>query len=100
MLLCVSVSNTVGVRELRQQTSAILRRVTAGESLVVTEHGHPVARIVPLRTSVLEQLVTEGRATAVEGDLLNLIEELGLPGEAVGKQLPSTSLEQLREAED
>lgn len=89
----------MGVRELRQQASAVLRRVVAGESIVVTDHGHPVARIVPLRASVLDQLVTEGRATAAEGDLIDFLEELGLPAEPAGVGLPSTALEILRAEE-
>ena len=38
----------VGVRELRQNLSVYLRRVEAGETLEVTEHGHSVARLTPL----------------------------------------------------
>jgi len=38
---------TVGVRELRQDASAVLRRVEKGERLVVTVHGRAVADLVP-----------------------------------------------------
>ncbi|GEA82738.1 type II toxin-antitoxin system Phd/YefM family antitoxin [Cellulomonas uda] len=38
---------TVGVRELRQDASGLLRRVENGEHLVVTVHGRPVAELVP-----------------------------------------------------
>jgi prevent-host-death family protein len=38
---------TVGVRELRQNLSKYLERVKRGESLVVTERGREVARLVP-----------------------------------------------------
>jgi prevent-host-death family protein len=41
------MSDTVGVRELRQNLSRYLDRVKAGEGLVVTEHGRVVARLVP-----------------------------------------------------
>src|SRR5688500_18828583 len=37
----------VGVRELRENLSVYLDRVKAGETLVVTEHGEPVARLAP-----------------------------------------------------
>jgi prevent-host-death family protein len=60
----------VGVRELRQNLSVYLRRVKAGETLEVTEHGRPVARLGPLppaRMSVLERLVAEGRAIPGSG---------------------------------
>ena len=40
--------DTVGVRELRQNLSVYLRRVKAGERLVVTERNVAVAELVPL----------------------------------------------------
>ncbi len=61
----------VGIRELRQNASAVLRRVAAGEAIDVTDRGRPVARIVPVvGESVLDQLIAEGRASAASGDLL------------------------------
>ena len=98
-VLCYHVlpmSNCVGIRELRQQASAILKRVAGGEAIVVTDHGHPVARIVPLRPSPLEQLVIEGRATAAEGNLIDVLDEMGLPAEPTGSILPSDALAELR----
>lgn len=38
---------SVGVRELKSALSEHLRRVSAGESIVVTDRGKPVARLVP-----------------------------------------------------
>lgn len=60
----------VGVRELRQNLSVYLRRVEAGETLEVTEHGRPVGRLGPLpprRMNVLDRLVSEGRAVPGSG---------------------------------
>jgi prevent-host-death family protein len=56
----------VSVTELNQQTAKVLDRVKAGESLEVTEHGRPIARIVPIlaNASVIDRLVGEGRAVA------------------------------------
>jgi prevent-host-death family protein len=89
--------NKVGIRELRQQASAVMKRVVGGEVIEVTDHGHPIARIVPLRPSVLDQMVLEGRATEATGDLLDLMDELGLPqAVSAGRQLPSQALAQLR----
>jgi prevent-host-death family protein len=53
----------VGVRELRQNLSVYLRRVVAGETLEVTEHGRPVARLIPLprEQDPLARLEAEGR---------------------------------------
>ncbi len=38
----------VGVRELRQNASVLLRRVASGESIIVTDRGRPVARLSPI----------------------------------------------------
>ena len=91
-----TMSNKVGIRELRQQTSAILKRVVAGDVVEVTDHGHPIARIVPLRPGPMNQLVLEGRATQAVGDLLDLADELGLPADNCGAVLPSVALVELR----
>ncbi len=56
----------VGVRELRQNLSVYLRRVKAGETLEVTEHGQVVARLaprLPATLSPVQRLIAEGRAT-------------------------------------
>lgn len=39
----------IPLRELRNDTSAVLRRVEDGESLTVTVSGRPVAQLIPLR---------------------------------------------------
>lgn len=55
----------VGVRELRDQLSRHLAEVKEGKTVTVTDHGHPIARIVPVhRPTKLEQLRAEGRVTA------------------------------------
>jgi prevent-host-death family protein len=38
---------TAGVREARQNLSALLDEVKAGREIVITEHGRPVAKLVP-----------------------------------------------------
>lgn len=39
---------TVGLRELRQQASELLRRVEGGEQVLITVAGRPSARLVPV----------------------------------------------------
>jgi prevent-host-death family protein len=52
----------VGIRELRDSLSRHLANVRAGRTITVTDHGHPIARIVPIREqSRFDQLVAEGR---------------------------------------
>jgi len=90
----------VGVRELRQNLSVYLRRVEAGETLEVTEHGHPVARLTPLppqRMSVLDRLIAEGKAYPGKGGNLA---DLGPPLD-IGPGPPlSEVLQQMRDEDD
>lgn len=85
----------VGVRELRQNASAVLRRVSEGETVEVTLRGRPVALIVPLPepTDVLERLVSEGRARPAKGSLLDLPPPVK---PEPGAMLPSEALAELR----
>ena len=55
----------VGARELKSKLSEYLRRVKAGETITVTEHGKPIGQIVPLKPTIEERLlamVTAGQA--------------------------------------
>ncbi|MFG1920142.1 type II toxin-antitoxin system Phd/YefM family antitoxin [Micromonospora sp. NPDC048898] len=56
----------IGVRELTQNTSQVLARVSGGETVEITDRGHPIARLVPVDhdRSVLAKLVVAGRAIA------------------------------------
>jgi prevent-host-death family protein len=59
----VAGEDDVGVRELRQNLSVYLRRIAQGETLRVTEHGHPVALLTPIPNSgdpVLDDLEAQG----------------------------------------
>ena len=54
----------LGVRELRDSLSKQLARVKEGHTVVVTEHGKVIARIVPAGApTVLEQLIADGKVT-------------------------------------
>ena len=54
--------STVGLRELRQDASELVRRVEAGEEITITVSGRPSARLVPARP-------TQWRAWADIADL-------------------------------
>ena len=90
--------SAVGIRELRQHASAVLRRVAGGETIDVTDRGRPVARIVPLQNGSLDQLVAEGRASAPDGDLLESLQTLHLPAQGSGKS-PASALREMRDDE-
>jgi prevent-host-death family protein len=58
------MSSTVGVAELRRNLSRYLRRVAAGERLVVTDRNRPVAELGPPPSAdgdSLDRLIAEGR---------------------------------------
>jgi len=68
----MSHMDRVGVRELRRDASAILRRVAAGEIVEVTDRGRPVAALLRAMPSGLARLEREGLLRRGEGDLLDL----------------------------
>ncbi|GGM24512.1 type II toxin-antitoxin system Phd/YefM family antitoxin [Micromonospora yangpuensis] len=59
----------IGVRELNQNTSQVLARVSGGETVEITDRGRPIARLVPVGDdrSVLAKLVAAGRAAPPTG---------------------------------
>jgi prevent-host-death family protein len=66
-------ANTVGIRELRDHLSRYLERVKAGETLTITEHGMPIARIVGSRLPPrLAEMIARGEATAATRPLSDL----------------------------
>jgi antitoxin (DNA-binding transcriptional repressor) of toxin-antitoxin stability system len=74
------VPEPVTVTELNQQTTAVLRRVKAGESLPITERGQVIAFLTPppptvTGNPVIDRWIAEGRLLpqAVPGTLLDLL---------------------------
>jgi prevent-host-death family protein len=88
---------SVGVRELRQRASELLRLVAGGETIEVTDRGRPVAVLAPVPGgSPLDRLRASGEVTAGEGDFDDLPEPLPLPP---GQEAPSAVLGRLRRDE-
>jgi prevent-host-death family protein len=53
--------STIGIRELRDGLSRFLAEVREGRTITVTDHGRPIARIVPTEgPTTLERLIAEG----------------------------------------
>ncbi|MEX2290268.1 MAG: type II toxin-antitoxin system prevent-host-death family antitoxin [Mycobacteriales bacterium] len=85
---------TVGVRELRQRASELLRQVAQGETIEITDRGRPVALLGPLAAGdELTRLRAAGQVSAAEGDLTDLPEPLELEP---GQETPSQVLAGLR----
>ena len=45
-----------GIRDLKAHLGAYLREVEAGQTVVITKHGKPIGRIVPVTQSTEAQL--------------------------------------------
>jgi len=59
---------TIGIRELRDGLSRHLAEVREGTEITVTDHGKPIAKIVPIgKESGLERLIREGLVTLPTG---------------------------------
>lgn len=43
--------STVGVKELKNRLTQYLRRTKQGEEVIVTERGHPIALIQPIKSA-------------------------------------------------
>jgi prevent-host-death family protein len=87
----------IGVRQLQQNASKVVRRVRRGERLEVTDRGRPVAILAPIHSNdPLNALEASGRLTRAEGDLLDLPLPIRLPP---GTERPSRRLTRLRTEE-
>jgi prevent-host-death family protein len=88
---------SVGVRELRQRASELLRRVERGEVIEITDRGRPVAQLSPLPAgSPLEQLRASGDIEPASEKVEEFPEPISLPEDV---ELPSTVLARLRNDE-
>jgi len=88
--------DSVGVRELRQRASELLRLVERGETIEVTDRGRPVALLTPLPGGgPLERLRATGEIDAATADL----GDLPAPLRSRATELPSQVLARLRHDE-
>lgn len=88
---------TVGVRELRQRASELLRLVARGETVEVTDRGRPVAVLAPIpQAGGLDQLRATGLLEAATARLDGLADPLPISG---GEPTASQVLSALRRDE-
>jgi len=87
----------IGVRELRQRASELLRRVERGETIEVTDRGRRVAILAPApEGNPIERLRALGEIEPAKGDLDDLPDPVDL---APRTPRPSEVLRRLREDE-
>jgi prevent-host-death family protein len=88
---------SVGIRELRQSASTLLRRVEAGETIEITDRGRPIAILAPLpQAGPMERLRSAGEIASARGRVQDLPDPLTLPE---GQEAPSAVLARLRRDE-
>ena len=83
---------TVGSRELKTRLGAWLARVDAGERIIVTERGRPVAELRPWRPArgidaLLDSPALQGRVTRQRGGAFAAGRPVVVQGEAVSQTL-------------
>jgi len=82
----------VGIRALKQNASAVVAEVAAGETVTITDRGRPVARMSAIPKSRLRSLIDEGHARPARGNLIDL------PAPEPGPNL-SSALQEMRDDE-
>jgi prevent-host-death family protein len=88
---------SIGIRELRQRASELLRRVEQGETIEVTDRGRPVAMLAPPpEGSPVDYMRAMGEIESARGTLDDLPEPLVL---SKGTPRPSEVLRRLRSNE-
>jgi prevent-host-death family protein len=71
----------VGVRDLKAHLARYLRRVEAGESLVITLRGRAIGRLIPASSSIDEATVDARIADMIAAGLVEWNGERFQPGE-------------------
>lgn len=65
----------VSVSDAKGQLTELVRRAEAGDEVILTRHGQPAVRLVPVkvvqtrdqRRAIIEEIRAEGRAAALPG---------------------------------
>ena len=90
----------MGLRYLGQNVSRVLARVKKGESLVVTEYGRPVARLVPYAPArTLEDMIESGEVTPPSGDLQEFLKRFAEEPPIISPVPLSHILQEMRDDE-
>jgi prevent-host-death family protein len=85
---------SVGIRELRQRASELIRQVEEGETIEITDRGRPVAILGPLPDpGPADRLRASGDLSPAEASFDDLPDPLPLER---GQERPSSVLERLR----
>lgn len=89
------MASEIGIRALQQHASDAVARAAAGEPLVITDRGRPVARLTALGGSSLEQLLAASLARAPR----RALRDIPAPLPRAAGQTLGELLQQQRESE-
>jgi prevent-host-death family protein len=87
---------TVGIRDLKARLSEYMRQVKNGKTILVTEHGQPVGRILPIEPSLQKRIETLREAGLIAWDGKKLL-PIQPPAINRGERLVSDILVEMRE---
>lgn len=62
----------VDVRELEKNAAAVVADAAAGETVIITDRGRPVAQLAPIPASPLQRLIAAGSARPPRRDIRQL----------------------------
>ncbi|MBX3072255.1 MAG: type II toxin-antitoxin system prevent-host-death family antitoxin [Thermomicrobiales bacterium] len=77
----------VGIRALKQNASEVVARAARGEVIVITDRGRPVAQILPLPKSPLQQMIDAGLVTPATLDVADLPPPVSIPGFSLSEEI-------------
>ncbi|MEK9908641.1 MAG: type II toxin-antitoxin system prevent-host-death family antitoxin [Aquiluna sp.] len=84
------MENMVGIRELKQNASAVVKRAKEGEVITITERGVPVAKLLPIPQDKYLELIQDGTITPARGQFdFDSIVPIKLPDGITSEQLIS-----------
>lgn len=66
------MATTVGIRELKQNASAVVAEAARGEIVTITDRGRAVAQLSPLAPGRLESMLANGTARPARRSLRDL----------------------------
>ena len=87
---------TVGIRDLKARLSEYIRQVKNGKTILVTVHGQPVGRILPIEPSLDKQIEALREAGLIAWDGKKLL-PITPPAINRGERLVSDILVEMRE---
>ena len=66
----------MGIRDLKQNPSKVVELAKSGSDVIITERGTPVARIIPIQRTNLEEMLYSGEVQAPAMSTKSVLESI------------------------